>query len=103
MRDFKNNAAVASNYKKLDTNPDHYKGGVGYGRPYHPHQSEGVVLHLIDGSTFKTKEYTAEDIQAQLTDSERQWLQLDNGGAVNLKCVVRFEPMRQEYRARRDW
>lgn len=58
---------------------------------------------MIDGSTFKTKEYTAEDIQDQLTDPERQWLQLDNGGAVNLKCVVRFEPMHQEYRARRDW
>lgn len=72
MRDFKNNAAVASNYEKLDTNPDHYKDGIGYGRPYHPHQSKGVVLHLVDGSTFKTQEYTTKDIQDQLTDPERQ-------------------------------
>lgn len=47
MSNFKNNAAVASNYEKLDTNPEHYKGGVGYGRPYHPHQSQGVVLHKV--------------------------------------------------------
>lgn len=53
------------------------------------HQSEGVVLHLADGSTFKTKEYTTEDIQNQLIDPERQWFQLDNDGAVNLKYVIR--------------
>lgn len=105
MRDFKNNAAVASNYEKLDTNPDHYKSK--FSKPYHPrNQSEGVVLHMIDGSTFKTQEYTAEDVRERLTDPgltdyERHWLTFLNGGAINLEHVVRFEPMHQEYRVRR--
>lgn len=103
MRDFKNNAAVASNYEKLDTNPDHYKSK--FSKPYHPrNQSEGVVLHMMDGSTFKTREYTVEDVRNKLSNlllsvnTEDHWLLLENGGGVSLDRVVRFEPMRQEYR-----
>lgn len=106
MRDFKNNAAVASNYEKLDTNPDHYKSK--FSKPYHPrNQSEGVVLHMMDGSTFKTREYTVEDVRNKLSNlllsvnTEDHWLLLENGGGVRLDCVARFEPMRQEYRGRR--
>lgn len=106
MRDFKNNAAVASNYEKLDTNPDHYKSK--FSKPYHPrNQSEGVVLHMMDGSTFKTREYTVEDVRNKLSNlllsvnTEDHWLLLENGGGVSLDCVARFEPMRQEYRGRR--
>lgn len=106
MRDFKNNAAVASNYEKLDTNPDHYKSK--FSKPYHPrNQSEGVVLHMMDGSTFKTREYTVEDVRNKLSNlllsvnTEDHWLLLENGGGVSLDRVVRFEPMHQEYRARR--
>ncbi len=106
MKKYKNNAAAASNYEKLDTNPDHYKSK--FTKPYHPrNQSDGVVFHLMDGSTFKTTEYTVDDIREKLIDlpllanTENHWLLLKNGGGVNLDRVIRFEPMRQEYKPRR--
>lgn len=81
----------AANYKPLDTNVDHYKSK--FDKPYHPKSEnvEGVQLHLMSGSFFKTKEFTVDDIKAALEDGSR-WLLLDNGGAVNLGYVERYEP-----------
>lgn len=121
-----NNKYINAN-RPLDTNPDHYKSSYGNGirrgrdervsdptKRYDPVEEEyysnhpkpnyqrnyveGVVIHFIDGSFFKTKELTAQRLSENLrkalsvNDSNTKWLALDNGGAINLKQVTYYTP-----------
>lgn len=96
---FKNNAEAMSNYKALDTNLEHYKSNK---KPYRPRNNyatrdayvEGVVIHCVDGSTYRTKDFTVDDIFDALHTHREEWLKLENGGEINLKYVVRYEPFR---------
>lgn len=96
---FKNNAEAMSNYKALDTNLDHYKSNR---KPYRPRNNyatrdeyvEGVAIRCVDGSTYRTKDFTVDDIFDALHTHREEWLKLENGGEINLKYVVRYEPFK---------
>ena len=51
----------------------------------------GVVLYFMDGQTYKTQEFTVDDIYDALQQNKR-WLDQENGGAINLGYVVRYNP-----------
>lgn len=51
----------------------------------------GVVLYFMNGQTYKTPEFTVDDIYDALQKSKR-WLDQENGGAINLGYVVRYSP-----------
>lgn len=94
---FKNNAAKAENYAPLDTNPDHYKSKLRkYIQPLSNNDdskpTEGVSIRYIDGSTFKTKEFTVDDIYDALHVDKVRWLKRKNGGEINLGYVMHYEP-----------
>ena len=93
---FDNNAERAQNYCKLDTNIDHYKSK--YDHPYKPkndYQQKdyqvGVSMTYIDGSYFRTNNFTVDDITDAL-ESGKRWIELQNGGRINLGYVIHYEP-----------
>ena len=93
---FDNNAERAQNYRKLDTNIDHYKSK--YDHPYKPkndyQQKEyqvGVSMTYIDGSYFRTNNFTVDYITDAL-ESGKRWIELQNGGRINLGYVIHYEP-----------
>lgn len=49
----------------------------------------GVVLYFMSGQTYKTPEFTVDDIYDALQRNKR-WLDQENGGAINLGYVVRY-------------
>ena len=51
----------------------------------------GVVLYFMSGQTYKTPEFTVDDIYDALQQNKR-WLDQENGGAINLGYVVRYSP-----------
>lgn len=51
----------------------------------------GVVLYFMSGQTYKTQEFTVDDIYDALQQNKR-WLDQENGGAINLGYVVRYSP-----------
>lgn len=51
----------------------------------------GVVLYFMSGQTYKTPEFTVDDIYDSLQRNKR-WLDQENGGAINLGYVVRYSP-----------
>lgn len=51
----------------------------------------GVVLYFMNGQTYKTQEFTVDDIYDALQQNKR-WLDQENGGAINLGYVVRYNP-----------
>ncbi|MDX5065793.1 hypothetical protein [Lactobacillus gasseri] len=51
----------------------------------------GVVLYFMNGQTYKTPEFTVDDIYDALQQNKR-WLDQENGGAINLGYVVRYSP-----------
>ena len=51
----------------------------------------GVVLYFMSGQTYKTPEFTVDDIYDALQKNKR-WLDQENGGAINLGYVVRYSP-----------
>lgn len=50
----------------------------------------GVVLYFMSGQTYKTPEFTVDDIYDALRN--KRWLDQENGGAINLGYVVRYSP-----------
>lgn len=50
----------------------------------------GVVLYFMSGQTYKTPEFTVDDIYA--LQRNKRWLDQENGGAINLGYVVRYSP-----------
>lgn len=82
---FKNNADRYSNYQRLDTNPSHYQSR-------RDNYSEGVSITYIDGSYFRTKDLTVDDVKTALHDEKKRWLELPNGGEINLGYVIHYEP-----------
>lgn len=51
----------------------------------------GVVLYFMSGQTYKTPEFTVDDIYDALQRNKR-WLDQENGGTINLGYVVRYSP-----------
>lgn len=51
----------------------------------------GVILYFMSGQTYKTPEFTVDDIYDALQQNKR-WLDQENGGAINLGYVVRYNP-----------
>lgn len=100
-------------YKPLDTKKLEQELGTHSiqtaSRPvYRPHYYDdspkiGVRLHFIDGSKFKTQEYTVEDIHDALEIDKKRWLELNNGGAINLGYVIRYEHWDFQAEARRNY
>ena len=45
----------------------------------------------MSGQTYKTQEFTVDDIFDALQQNKR-WLDQENGGAINLGYVVRYNP-----------
>lgn len=50
----------------------------------------GVVLYFMSGQTYKTPEFTVDDIYA--LQRNKRWLDQENGGAINLGYVIRYSP-----------
>lgn len=92
----KSNASRYSNYKPLDTNPDDYKTNSYRDAEYHDQDKpvEGVVLTYITGQTFRTKEFTVDDIFDAIHTKNEQWIKMENGGEINLGAVVHYEPFK---------
>lgn len=89
MKNNKNNARSYNNYKKLDTNLNHYKDNQHMKKyDFNP----GVSITFIDGSKFKTKGLTVHDIEVALHDKKQRWIELPNGSEINLGYVIHFEP-----------
>lgn len=90
---FNRNKQSSISYKPLDTDVSHYKDIL-----HKPVSSslmreqpvEGVTLHLMSGSTFRTKEYNVDDIKDTIQAGNR-WIYLKNGSALNLGYVERYE------------
>lgn len=93
---FKNNAAQAQHYRPLDTNPDDYKSSSSQQNQYNSQDSykEGVLLSFVDGSTYRTREFTVNDIYDALHTEKKQWLKLQNGGEINLHYIERYIPFK---------
>lgn len=77
---FDNNVERAQNYRELDTNIDHYKSK--FDHPYKPkndYQQKdyqvGVSMTYIDGSYFRTNNFTVDDITDAL-ESGKRWIEL---------------------------
>lgn len=51
----------------------------------------GVALYFMSGQIYKTPEFTVDDIYDALQQNKR-WLDQENGGAINLGYVVRYNP-----------
>lgn len=93
---FKNNAAQAQSYRPLDTNP------ADYGAPIHHEEqqsdrnnyTEGVLITFVDGSSFKTRDFTVDDIYDAIHTDKSKWLKLENGGEINLDYVERYIPFK---------
>ena len=51
----------------------------------------GVALYFMSGQIYKTTEFTVYDIYDALQQNKR-WLDQENGGAINLGYVVRYNP-----------
>lgn len=94
-----NNASHFSNYKKLDTNPDHYKSLDKQAYKPKPEKNqddyvEGTQFKMIDGSVFRTKDYTVDDVYSALHESGERWLELTGGGEINLGYVTYYKPFK---------
>lgn len=51
----------------------------------------GVALYFMSGQIYKTPEFTVDDIYDALQQNKR-WLDQENGGAINLGYLVRYNP-----------
>ena len=69
--------------KPLDTNVDHYKNSD---------YVMGVAIEFVDGSIFKTEDYTVNDINEAIHKDHDKWLKLKNGGAFCLDHVISYLP-----------
>lgn len=67
--------------------PIERSAGYGYQRTPKQPDKVGVILKFMNGQSYKTPEFTAEDITNAL-DSGKRWLNQKNGGAINLGYVV---------------
>ena len=48
-------------------------------------------MTYIDGSYFRTNNFTVDDITDAL-ESGKRWIELQNGGRINLGYVIHYEP-----------
>lgn len=90
---FNNRKLKASNFRELDTNPNHYKNDdfTSNRSKNQNGYTKGVSITYVNGQTFKTKDVTVEDIYESLKE-DNNWLRLKNGGCINLNHVMHFEP-----------
>lgn len=110
MSRFRNNADIARHYTKLDTNPEDYKSKDYH--PYHPKAEndyeEGISIKFVDGSVFRSKQLTCREVDRAINLEHKQWLQLNNFSAINVNCIIHYEPYKffnhqQDYKRRGNY
>ena len=90
MSKYRNNAAALSKgYESIDTNPDHYKS-ENFTRAENDYV-EGVAIYTMDGSVFKFKDLTVDDVYDAINVHKERWLNISNGGQVNLGYVICYQ------------
>lgn len=98
--------------RPLDTNPDHYKTKTSVKRQrderiadpsknYQKKYVEGTVFHFVGGGVYKTEEFTVAAFTQLMKDrfesdksTSPYWLEMKNGGMIQLDNVTYFEPWR---------
>ena len=75
MSKYKNNAsALTKGYEEIDTNPDHYKNSE-YSKNENEYV-EGVAIYTMDGSVFKFKDLTVDDVFDAINDHKDRWIKI---------------------------
>lgn len=108
---FKNYERKNNRYKNDDLNidrlskelihPRERNNAYDYHKPSRRPDRIGVNLQLMNGQSYKTSEFTVEDI-AEALEQGRFWLKRKNGGAINLRFLLGYSPYkfypRDDYR-----
>ena len=83
------NAKYINKDRPLDTNPDHYKN---MDSKTENDYVEGVAIYTMDGSVFKFKDLTVDDVFDAINVHKDRWINISNGGQVNLGYVICYQP-----------